>query len=253
MIYRQCRIQGLPDFRSRASSFLRWAPALFRHRLDDSSEEESDTAAAMKSSFLISALVAAFLCGAMHSEASSSQQGAAPPSEAITVAIPGPLRSFLRMAGISQKIAPEEVLPLLARNVFQRGYEGLHAGHQTEFLILLIRYVHQARELQALAGPQGVIHVSNCEEAKPLLKVLGYLPRPDCGRTNATLLTHDSERALLTIDSVFPLPDLAEGIRNRTSKTLSRSHVSARWHLSAHNPAEAGNPRLSAEAWPPRN
>jgi len=167
----------------------------------------------MKSSFLISALVAAFLCGAMHSEASSSQQGAAPPSEAITVAIPGPLRSFLRMAGISQKIAPEEVLPLLARNVFQRGYEGLHAGHQTEFLILLIRYVHQARELQALAGPQGVIHVSNCEEAKPLLKVLGYLPRPDCGRTNATLLTHDSERAFLTIDSGFPLPDLEERLR----------------------------------------
>jgi len=166
----------------------------------------------MKSAFLISAFVAAFFCGATHSEASSSQQSAAPPSEAITVAIPGPLRSFLRMAGISQKVAPEEVLPLLARNVFQRGYEG-HPGHQTEFLILLIRYVHQARELQALAGPQGVIHVSNCEEAKPLLKVLGYLPRPDCGQANATLLTDDSQRAFLTIDSGFPLPDLEERLR----------------------------------------
>ena len=31
--------------------------------------------------------------------------------------IPGPLRSFLRMAGISQKVSPEEVFPLLARNV----------------------------------------------------------------------------------------------------------------------------------------
>ena len=167
----------------------------------------------MKSCFLISALVVAFLCGATHSEASSAEQREAPPSEAITVAIPGPLRSFLRMAGISQKAAPEEVLPLLARNVFQRGYQDLHQSHQTEFLILLIRYVHQARELQALAGPQGVIHVSNCEEAKPLLTVLGYLPRPDCGQTNASLLTDDSQRAFLTIDSGFPLPDLEERLR----------------------------------------
>jgi len=45
-----------------------------------------------------------------------------PPDEPVTNSsqfmIPGPLRSFLRMAGISQKIAPEEVLPLLGRNVF---------------------------------------------------------------------------------------------------------------------------------------
>src|SRR5437016_2547653 len=34
--------------------------------------------------------------------------------------IPGPLRSFLRMAGISQKVAPEEVLPLLGRNVYMQ-------------------------------------------------------------------------------------------------------------------------------------
>ena len=30
--------------------------------------------------------------------------------ESPTVAIPGPLRSFLRMAGISQKVTPEEVM-----------------------------------------------------------------------------------------------------------------------------------------------
>jgi len=58
--------------------------------------------------------------------------------------IPGPLRSFLRMAGISQKIAPEEVLPLLGRNVFMEGYE---SSKKTEFLLLLSRYVVQAREL----------------------------------------------------------------------------------------------------------
>src|SRR5579864_2338604 len=40
------------------------------------------------------------------------------------VSIPGPLRSFLRMAAISQKISPEEVLPLLARNVVVNGFQG---------------------------------------------------------------------------------------------------------------------------------
>ena len=64
--------------------------------------------------------------------------------------IPGPQRSFLRLAGISQKITPEEVLPLLSRNVFTEGYEG--STRPTEFLILLRRYVVQARELAALAS-----------------------------------------------------------------------------------------------------
>ncbi len=43
------------------------------------------------------------------------------PRSSSDVVIPGPLRSFLRMAGISQKVSPEEVLPLLARNVFAQG------------------------------------------------------------------------------------------------------------------------------------
>src|SRR5438552_6234987 len=38
------------------------------------------------------------------------------PGSSFEVVIPGPLRSFLRMAGISQKVSSEEVLPLLARN-----------------------------------------------------------------------------------------------------------------------------------------
>ncbi len=52
------------------------------------------------------------------------------------VVIPGPLRSFLRMAGISQKIPPDEVLPLLSRNVFMQGYS---QHRPTEFLLLLDR------------------------------------------------------------------------------------------------------------------
>src|SRR5438477_5998605 len=41
-----------------------------------------------------------------------------------TLVIPGPLRSFLRMAGISQEISIDEVLPTLARNAALYGYQG---------------------------------------------------------------------------------------------------------------------------------
>lgn len=133
----------------------------------------------------------------------------APTPPAATLSIPGPLRSFLRMAGISQKVSPEEVLPLLSRNVFLLGYEGSQSRvRPTEFLILLSRYVQQARELNVLAGPEGVIRVSSCEQARPLLQVLGYRTRTDCGQKGTYLETADAQRAFLTIDSGFPLPDL---------------------------------------------
>ena len=121
--------------------------------------------------------------------------------------IPGPERSFLRMAGISQMVRPEEVLPLLSRNVFIEGYQG--SSQPTEFLILLRRYVVQARELTELAAKNDmVIRVAGCEDAQPLLHILGYRTRPDCGKSDTALLTDDPERAFLTIDSGFPLPDL---------------------------------------------
>jgi len=50
------------------------------------------------------------------------------PASSSDVVTPGPLRSFLRMAGISQKVSSEEVLPLLARNVFAQGYQGRMYG-----------------------------------------------------------------------------------------------------------------------------
>src|ERR1700741_3632431 len=80
--------------------------------------------------------------------------------------IPGPLRSFLRMAGISQQVSPEEVLPSLSWSVETLGFQG--STKPSEFLILLRRYVAQARELAELAGGDRTIRVSNCEEAKPL-------------------------------------------------------------------------------------
>src|SRR6266568_672409 len=62
--------------------------------------------------------------GTAPSDSLSSEDAKVGSPESANVAIPGPLRSFLRMAGISQKVSPEEVMPLLARNVFVLGYEG---------------------------------------------------------------------------------------------------------------------------------
>jgi hypothetical protein len=114
------------------------------------------------------------------------------------------------MAGMSQEIAPEEVMPFLSRQVFMRGYDG---SRSTEFLILLRRYVEQSRELTLLAGPDATIRVTNCDDVKPLLRILGYQIRPTCGLPGTTLKTEDTERAFLTIDSGFPLPELEKTLQ----------------------------------------
>ncbi|MGC1448930.1 MAG: hypothetical protein WA830_02730 [Candidatus Sulfotelmatobacter sp.] len=138
--------------------------------------------------------------------------------------IPGPQRSFLRMAGISQKITPEEVLPLLSRNVFTEGYEG--TARPTEFLVLLRRYVVQARELTALAAGSGmVIRVSNCDDARPLLRILGYRAQANCGHPETLLRTEDPERAFLTIDSGFPLVELEQTLQG--GKPFEYAYVSS--------------------------
>lgn len=130
------------------------------------------------------------------------------------ITIPGPLRSVLRMAGISQKAGPEEVVALLARNIYVQGYEGWRTGGRpTEFLILLGRYLNQAKELAELAGPEGVVHLSNCDDAPRLLHILGYRLREQCGQNEASLVTSDPERAFLTMDSGFPLPALEDALR----------------------------------------
>ena len=149
----------------------------------------------------------ASLCLADDAPPLSTDRPATPPAADVT--IPGPLRSFLRMAGISQKASPEEVLPLLAHEVRVRGYD---RGKPTEYLILLKRYMQQARELQTLAGPEGVLHASTCDDARPLMAVLGYRVHEGCG-PNSALQTADPDRAFLTIDSGFPLAQLEETLQ----------------------------------------
>ena len=152
------------------------------------------------------------------SSASDADSAEIAPPASNTVLVPGPLRSFLRMAGISQKISPDEVLPLLARNVYTLGFR---SGRPTEFLILLQRYVTQAKELSALAGAEGVIRVANCNEAAPLLRILGYRLRQDCGQNDASVITSDAERAFLTTDSGFPLPQLEEALQKNEPFTYA--------------------------------
>jgi hypothetical protein len=144
---------------------------------------------------------------------SPDQSTASSPAES-SVTIPGPLRSFLRMAGISQTVSPPETLPILAHTLVLQGYE---RGRATEFLILLRRYVHQAEELSALGAQGGSIRISGCKDAEPLLRILGYKTQGDCGQAGMTLVTADAERAFLTVDSGFPLLDLQDALQRNAS------------------------------------
>jgi hypothetical protein len=136
------------------------------------------------------------------------------PSGPVQIAIPGPLKPFLRMAAISQKAAPDEILPFVARNVVTGGYRFGPDGSRkpSEYLILLTAYLKQARELTSLAGAGGEIRISSCTDAAPLLQILGYRMRQPCG-PGATLETLDAKRAFLTLDSGFPLVDLEDALR----------------------------------------
>jgi hypothetical protein len=158
------------------------------------------------------ASASAYTAGAAQA-ASSSSKGNAESAAAETITIPGPLRSFLRMAAISQKATADDVMPLMARNVFLEGYLG---GNRTEYLLLLDRYVSQARELQVLAGASNTIRVANCDDAGTLVQILGYRLREGCGQKNISLETANPDRAFLTIDSGFPLTEFEEALQTGT-------------------------------------
>ena len=134
-----------------------------------------------------------------------------------TVNIPGPLRSFNRMAALSPDLPPEDLFGALARNVVTNGYQAASSNEaleQTEYLKLVVRYLSQARELEKLAGPSGIIRIEQCESTQTadLLKVLGYRMRGGCG-ADVVLETVNATRAFLTVDSGFPLSPLEQALR----------------------------------------
>ena len=140
-----------------------------------------------------------------------------------TITIPGPLRSFARMAAFSADTAPDEILPALARNVVTNGYQASRSNdelEETEYLKLVHRYLSQARELDKLAGSDHVIKVPNCDstQTNDLLRALGFRMRGGCG-SEVVLETVNAGRAFLTTDSGFPLNQLETALR--TDKPFS--------------------------------
>src|SRR5579863_2177445 len=135
----------------------------------------------------------------------------------VTIAIPGPLRSFSRMAALAPEIAPDDVLPALARNVVTNGYQAAGSNdvlEQTEYLKLVVRFPSQTRELEKLADSSGIIKIETCDSTQTgeLLRVLGYRMRGGCG-SEVVLETLNASRAFLTIDSGFPLAELEQDLR----------------------------------------
>ena len=140
-----------------------------------------------------------------------------------TIQIPGPLRSFARMAAISPSTDADDVLTALARNVVTNGYQASHSNDEldeTEYLKLVQRYLAEARELAKLAGTDETIRIANCEstQTNDLLRVLGYRIRGQCGG-DLVLETVNAARAFITTDSGFPLAELEQALR--TGKPFS--------------------------------
>src|SRR5207244_1590144 len=102
------------------------------------------------------------------------------------ILIPGPLRSFARMAALSPDLNQDDVLAALARNIVTNGYQASNSNEaleQTEYLKLVVRYLSQARELERLATQDKTIRIETCEsnETGDLLRVLGYRMRSGGG------------------------------------------------------------------------
>ncbi len=153
----------------------------------------------------------------------------APASTIQTVEIPGPLRSFARMAALAPDLPPEELLPALARNIVTSGYQSLSGEvlEPTEYLKLVVRYVSQARELAKIAGDKKTIRVDTCDsaEAGELLRVLGYRMRGGCG-SDVVLETVNASRAFVTIDSGFPIAELEQALR--TNRKFEYAYAATR-------------------------
>ncbi len=141
----------------------------------------------------------------------------APPEKKQIVLIPGPMRSFSRMAALSPDMNPDDLVAALARNIVTNGYQATSSNEaleQTEYLKLVVRYLTQARELDKLAGADKIIKIESCDSAQTndLLRVLGYRMRGGCG-SDVVLETLNATRAFLTIDSGFPLAQLEQALR----------------------------------------
>jgi hypothetical protein len=178
-------------------------------RMAELSLLQGDRAAASRSLEIYRSAGGSFILPATPSET--------PAGDRPYIEIPGPLRSFGRMAAISSDAQADDLLPALARNVVTNGFQAAHSNEaleQTEYLKLVHRYISQARELATLAGASKVIRIENCDSsnAGELLRILGFRMRGGCG-SEVVLETVNATRAFLTTDSGFPVPALEQALR----------------------------------------
>jgi hypothetical protein len=162
--------------------------------------------------------------------AALAEKPAEPRSAEPSIEIPGPLRSFARMAALSPDLAANDLLPALARNVVTNGYQATSSGEAlepTEYMKLVNRYLVQAHELEKLGGEQKTIRIATCDSAQTadLLRILGYRMRGGCG-SDVVLETVNATRAFITIDSGFPLADLEQDLR--TNRPFSYEYRATR-------------------------
>lgn len=148
----------------------------------------------------------------------------AAPNAQSYIEIPGPLRSFARMAALSPDLVPDDVLAALARNVVTNGYQAgpsNEALEPTEYMKLVVRYLSQSRELEKLSGAKKIIQIDTCDSTMTgdLLRILGYRMRGGCG-SEVVLETVNASRAFLTIDSGFPLAELERALQTNRPFTL---------------------------------
>ena len=114
-----------------------------------------------------------------------------------TVQIPGPLRSFARMAALSPDIQPEDVLPALARNVVTNGFQASHAQRRTgrnRIPEAGSSLSSQARELDKLAGADKVIKIAELR-IHPDQRSAAHPRLPDARRLRQRSGARNGERA----------------------------------------------------------
>ena len=143
------------------------------------------------------------------------------------IVIPGPLRPFLRMSGISQQVTPDQVLPLFGHFVETYGFQGSkeRSPKATEALLIFRRYFVQANTLASLAGAKETLGFSNCEDSRQLLADLGYKLENGCNGI-PSIEVDDPEKAFVTVDSGFPLADLQLALQQ--GKAFSTPYASTR-------------------------
>src|SRR6185436_20891478 len=156
--------------------------------LEKSNAPQAERAAALRTLVILDLLAGDRAAATRHVEDYRAAGGAgwsAPPAQPAAepaqayIDIPGPLRSFARMAALSPDLRAEDLLSALARNVVTNGYQSANSNEaleQTEYLKLVVRYLSQARELERLGGESKTIKVETCESSQTgdLLRVLGY-------------------------------------------------------------------------------